>query len=395
MGKFRRASRKAGKIRLAIDGPSGSGKTHSALLIASGLIKHEFQPGKVDEDGQPLPSIALIDTEKSSSELEVGKPGIPAFLHANLEAPYSPQRYIEAIRDAGREVGPDGVVIVDSVSHAWFAEGGELEMVDKASKGLKGNTWAAWRDVTPEHNALVDAILQCPAHIFCTLRTKSQWETTKVDGRTVIRKVGTKPIQRDGLEYEFTVVMEMVIDGHVANTINGKDRTSLFDGKYFVPDAGHGTMLRDWLSGALDPNAESTKMLADITERLRGAVSRAHLKELWIDTASDRARLNSHDAPRLQAAVKAINDGLGDDTPTAEEAPASSPPAAPAPTATREPDPDPGEADASQVETPAPSGESSSVPDEAPPADPPPAETAPEPEAAAGGDGDDNFSCFD
>jgi len=365
MSMFRKATRKAGKIRMAIDGPSGCGKSHSSLLMAAGLC---------GPDGQ----IVVIDTERSSSELEVGKPGIPEFLHANLEAPFSPKRYVSLIVEAGKEAGDGGVVIVDSLSHAWFAEGGALDMKDNAARGMKGNTWAAWRDVTPAHNALVDAILQCPCHVIATVRTKTEYEVTKDGGKTKVNKVGSKPIQRDGLEYEFTVVLDMSIEGHIATS--SKDRTSIFDGTFFKPERKHGEALRDWLSGAADPNEESAKLRAELEEKLRGAISTAHLVEIWGKMESDIARLNGHDTPRLQAVAKELQTALRvDDAPTTVTPQPTT--AEPARAATREPDQKPVQTSAPQQEAPAPSGGDQGSPPQDPPTDIPPAD-------------DDDFNMF-
>ncbi len=119
------------------------------------------------------------------------------------------------------------VIIINSLSHAWSGSGGVLDMHDMAAKGQKAaNSWAAWREVTPEHNALVDAILQAPCHIICTMRTKTAWEAVESgNGKKAPQKIGLKPEQREGMEYEFTLVLDLALDGHIATA--GKDRTSL------------------------------------------------------------------------------------------------------------------------------------------------------------------------
>jgi hypothetical protein len=256
MSLFQKAERKKAKLRLGLDGPSGSGKTHSALLIASGLVSG---------------NIFLIDTERDSATLEIGKPGIPEFLHAPLYPPYTPARYQEYIREAINE-GAE-LIIIDSLSHAWSGNGGVLDMHDKAAKAQRsGNSWAAWREVTPEHNALVDTILNTPCHIICTMRTKTAWEVTENDkGKKVPQKIGLKPEQREGMEYEFTSVLDLSLEGHIATS--SKDRTSLFDGRHFVPNADTGKELIEWLNAGRDPLEiskelfEQLKQAADEIER--------------------------------------------------------------------------------------------------------------------------------
>jgi len=52
------------------------------------------------------------------------------------------------------------------------------------------------------------------------------------------------PIQRDGMEYEFTVFIDLD-QQHTATAT--KDRTTLFDGQYFVPTIETGRTLLAWL----------------------------------------------------------------------------------------------------------------------------------------------------
>ncbi|MBM9531343.1 AAA family ATPase [Desulfoprunum benzoelyticum] len=254
MAIFQKAVRSKAKIRLSIDGPSGSGKTHSALLLAGGLA----------ESGK----IFLIDTERDSATLETGKPGIPEFFHAPLAQPFTPARYREYINAAAGE-GAE-VIIIDSLSHAWAGSGGVLDMHDLATKAQRsGNSWAAWREVTPEHNALVDAILQCPCHIICTMRTKTVWEVVEgANGKKAPQKIGLKPEQREGMEYEFTVVLDLSLESHIATA--SKDRTSLFDGRHFVPTVDTGKELRDWLESGQDPEEISKGLLASLKAEASG-----------------------------------------------------------------------------------------------------------------------------
>ena len=226
MGLFKQAGRQVAKLRLALSGPSGSGKTYSALLIASGIV--------------PLNKVAVIDTENGSANLYAN---LGTYSVLTLHPPYTPKKYIEAIRAAEQE-GFE-LVIIDSLSHAWNGEGGLLEQKDKATDAkYKGNGWAAWREVTPEYNKLIETMLNSPCHIIATMRAKTEYMQDDSNGRKRIVKVGAAPIQRDGIEYEFTVVFDLSID-HVA-TVN-KDRTRLFDGQYFVPTPDVGKTLKQWL----------------------------------------------------------------------------------------------------------------------------------------------------
>ncbi len=241
---FRKAERKKAKLRLGILGPAGSGKTYSALLIAQGL------GGKV----------ALLDTEHGSGELYSQMTDYDV---ATLTPPFTPQRYIEVIREA--EKAGYNVLIIDSLSHAWQGEGGVLDMHDKASLATR-NSFTAWREVTPHHNALVDAILQSPIHIIATMRTKTAYEVTSENGKTKVAKVGLAPVQREGMEYEFTIVFDLSFDGHVATAT--KDRTSLFDGRHFVPNVETGKELLDWLESGVDTQNISEDIKDSLLERI-------------------------------------------------------------------------------------------------------------------------------
>ncbi len=226
MRLFKQAVRQVAKLRLALSGPSGSGKTYSALLIASGIV--------------PMEKVAVVDTENGSANLYAN---LGTYSVLTLHPPYTPKKYIEAIHAAEQE-GFE-LVIIDSLSHAWNGEGGLLEQKDKATDAkYKGNGWAAWREVTPEYNKLIETMLNSSCHIIATMRSKTEYMQDDSNGRKRIVKVGAAPIQRDGIEYEFTVVFDLSID-HVA-TVN-KDRTRLFDGQYFVPTPDVGKTLKQWL----------------------------------------------------------------------------------------------------------------------------------------------------
>lgn len=226
---FRRAQRQKAKLRLALAGPAGSGKTYSALLIAFGL------GGRV----------ALVDTERGSGELysHLGEYDV-----CSLKAPFTPEKYIEAIR-AAEDAGYD-TVIIDSLSHAWAGPGGVLDIHGHLAQKC-GNSWAAWRLVTPRHNDLVDAMLLSGCHIIATLRSKMEHVQVEENGRTVVKKVGTNLVQRDGLEYEFTVLLDLD-QSHMAQA--SKDRTSLFDGQVFKPTPGTGQLLKEWLESGAGPD---------------------------------------------------------------------------------------------------------------------------------------------
>jgi len=251
---IRKAKRSATKLRLLLTGPSGSGKTWGALQIAKGL------------GGRTV----VIDTEEGSSDLY---DTLHDFDVIDLRPPFSPERYIEAIT-AAEEAGYE-VIIVDSVTHCWSGKGGCLELVDDIAKAnFRGNTWSAFSQVTPRWRAFVDAILRCKAHVICTGRSKT--ETAQVDdgGRKKVVKLGMKIEARDGLEYEFTVVLDLIHDGHYATV--SKDRTGLFAGdpKPITEDTGR--RLAEWLAGATpNPLTNSVKAVNPLVARVTEEIAKA------------------------------------------------------------------------------------------------------------------------
>jgi hypothetical protein len=244
---FRKAERKKAKLRLAIAGPSGSGKTYSALRIATGL-------------GGP---IALIDTERGSGDLYSD-----AFEYdiSPINDSFAPEEYIKRI-NAAEQTGYN-VLIIDSLSHAWAGVGGILDIKDHIAKSTRTqNDFAAWREATPKHNELVDTILKSSLHLIVTLRTKTGYEIAQDDkGKTRVQKLGLAFVQREGLEYEFTVVLDLSIDGHTATST--KDRTRLFDGKYFTPTEETGRQLLSWLTTGADPQAAAITEVTGILDSL-------------------------------------------------------------------------------------------------------------------------------
>ena len=241
---LQKATRKKAKIRLGVSGPSGCGKTFSALLIAYGICE--------DWD-----KIALIDSESGSGHLYADMGPYNVY---PLDPDYTPEKYIKAIHDC--ENAGMQVIIIDSASHEWSGKGGCIESNDLLAKTkYKGNTWSAWNETTPRHQSFIDSILQSKCHIITT--TRSKVDTIMTDDKKV-KKVGTKDIQREGFEYELTIMIELDKDGHFA--ITSKDRTSLFiDKPAFVPSVETGKLIRQWCDSGVDIEAE----LADGIQRIK------------------------------------------------------------------------------------------------------------------------------
>jgi len=255
--EIRKAERKKAKLRLGISAPSGAGKTYSALLMAFGM------GGKV----------GLIDTEHGSGDLyaHLGEYDI-----ISIEAPYTVSKYREAVK--AFEAAGYTTIIIDSLSHAWAGDGGLLDKQGKmADRGT--NSFAAWRTITPEHNALVDSMLQSPCHIIATMRSKQEYVLEMNDkGKQTPKKVGLAPVQREGMEYEFTVMLDVDMN-HIASA--SKDRTSLFDGQMFKIEQKTGETLLKWLDSGVTPAlSDSTK--ADFLLTINEAENEESLKSAYL-----------------------------------------------------------------------------------------------------------------
>lgn len=232
--QIRKAERKKAKLRLGISGLSGGGKTWSALEIAHGI------GGK----------IGMIDTESGRGELYAGSKSEHesdiAFQYdvIRLDAPFSPERYIEAMQTF-EKAGYD-ILIIDSLSHAWSGEGGVLSIVDKAG----GQFQNGWKVGTPKQNSLVDSIIQCKMHLIANMRSKTEYVTELNEkGKHAPRKIGLAPIQRDQIEYEFTVFMNMSPENIAHIT---KDNSKLYNQQFIKPCPAMGRKLMEWLNTGID-----------------------------------------------------------------------------------------------------------------------------------------------
>lgn len=186
-GIFKPATRRKAKVKIALVGPSGSGKTYTALRMARGLA---------GADGK----VAVLDTEHGAASLYADDFTFDV-VEMGGDRGYHPDRYVGVINEAAQ--AGYTVLVIDSLSHAWMGRGGILEIVDKASGQ---NRFGNWKEATPIHNRLMEAIISAPIHIIATMRAKAAYV---VDEKGKPRKVGTEPVQRDGVDYEFTVVGDL------------------------------------------------------------------------------------------------------------------------------------------------------------------------------------------
>lgn len=274
---FTPAAREGSYARIALAGPSGSGKTWTALTTARELS----------------PKVAVIDTERGSAKKYAGDDG---FAFDVLEMThFDPRDLVKALAAAG--AAGYGCVVVDSLSHFWMGSGGMLEQVDNAAKRSGGNGFGGWKEARPMERQMIEALLAYPGHVIVTMRTKTEWVVEENDrGKKVPRKIGTKPEQRDGIEYEFDLVGDMDLEHTL---IVSKSRIApLADAVVRRPDAEFGRQVLAWLGDA--PKAKSALDYRD--EALDKKATYESLLALWHETK----------AKRLDGA--AVIDGTGDTT---------------------------------------------------------------------------------
>ena len=181
-------------------------------------------------------------------------------MYQSLTAPYSPEKYIAYVQEAAAAVGPDGVIIVDSFSHAWDNEGGVLDIKNEIAKTQKnGNSFSAWDEAGKVQNNLINAVLSVNAHTIVTMRAKMAYAMeTDERGKTRPVKIGLAPVQRENAEYEFDIVMNIGRD-HTA--VTSKDTTFLdtFSG-VITPEIGK--QLHEWLDNGVEPERCGTIITA-------------------------------------------------------------------------------------------------------------------------------------
>jgi hypothetical protein len=259
--EIRKAERVKSKLRLGLAGPSGSGKTMSALKVAKGI-------------GGP---VCLIDTERGSGDLYAN---LYDYSVITLEPPFKPDVLIEAIHAA--EKAGFNVIIIDSLSHFWSDEGGILDQADKMQNSGK-NRFTLWADLTPQHRRLVNALLNSPKHIIGTMRSKQEYAMETDDkGKASVKKLGLAPVQREGMEYEFTVFFDISQDHYAKST---KDRTNMFRDEVFIMDEAIGQRLLKWLEeGKDDVNALKREIMGQLTRLdIPVPVEKAEAKEFITD----------------------------------------------------------------------------------------------------------------
>lgn len=217
---FQKAKREKIWVKALLAGPSGSGKSYTALRLATGMARKAGS------------RIAVVDTENGRIRYYANEFD---FDDMQLEEPYSPEKYIEAIDmavDAGYKV-----LIIDGTSNEWA-------YCNDVHDKMPGNSYTNWAKITPRHNAFMEKILQSPIHVIATVRGKDTYILEDKNGKQVPKKAGVGYQARTDTEYNYTVTFNLAQDSHVADAT--KDNTHMFEGRYEVLTEKDGERLYAW-----------------------------------------------------------------------------------------------------------------------------------------------------
>ena len=274
---FKKAKREQIWAKVLLNSPSGGGKTYSALRLATGIAR---------KCGS---RVAAIDTENGRIRYYANEFD---FDDMQLEEPYSPEKYMEAIDEAVK--AGYKVLVIDSTSHEWnFC----LDLVNN----MPGtNSYTKWKSVTPRHNAFQEKILQAPIHIIATVRGKDEYVLEDSNGKKIPKKVGLGYTQRDGAEFNYTVTLNLDQSTHRFSAT--KDNTHLFEDRYDVLTEADGEAIYEWANGGEAPAPKPQPTTAPATAKAEDIPS----KILAIDAKVKQLQNQGVAKEDLVAAIKNV-----------------------------------------------------------------------------------------
>lgn len=262
---IRKAVREGARLVVGISGISGSGKTYTALQLAHGLANYNAD------------KVGFLDTENRRGSLYADELGEGhRFWIGDLYAPFSPQRYIDAILEF-QKLGVE-VLVIDSITHEWEGAGGCEEIATAGNPRLPD-----WRKAKGEHKRFMNALLQSNMHIVACIRAREKVAVTKVDGKTVVEQLGVLPVCEKNFMFEMTASLMMWGEGKAQQVMKcPNDLMPILGRQNGYITAADGAALRAWVDGAaqLDNGVEhAINTLRTITEQ-----GMAALQQAWKDT---------------------------------------------------------------------------------------------------------------
>ena len=252
--------RSGARLVIGLSGISGGGKTRTALELAYGLANFDAK------------KVGFLDTENRRGRLyadclknERGE--VQRFMIADLEPPFSPQRYTDAIFE-WQKFGVE-VLVIDSYSHLWEGTGGCEEIAEAAGTPRNPD----WKPAKREHKRFMNAMLQSNMHIIVCLRAREKVKYHKGAGGKVerVEALGVLPICEKSFMFDLTASLMLWNEGKAQQRVKvpGELLSMLGRAEGYIT-AQDGKAIRDWVdSGAqLDPEVEHARnTLRTITEQ--------------------------------------------------------------------------------------------------------------------------------
>lgn len=262
---IRKAQREGARLVVGISGISGSGKTFTALQLAYGLANYDAS------------KIGFLDTENRrgslyADALKDAQGNVQQFWIGDLDAPFSPQRYIDAILEF-QKLGVE-VLVIDSVTHEWEGAGGCEEIATAGNPRLPD-----WRRAKSEHKRFMNAMLQSNMHIVACIRAREKVAVSKVEGKTVVEPLGVLPVCEKNFMFEMTASLMMWSEGKAQQVLKcpAELRSILGRERDYITSAD-GKALREWVDGGtrVDPAIEHARnTLRTTTEQGMSALQAA------------------------------------------------------------------------------------------------------------------------
>lgn len=274
---FQKAKKEQIWAKILLNAPSGGGKTYSALRLATGIAKGCNS------------RIAAIDTENGRIKYYADEFD---FDDMQLSEPYSPEKYIDAINEAVKSGYK--VLVIDSLSHEWSF------CLDLVNNMPGSNSYTKWKTVTPRHDAFKEKILQSPIYIIATVRGKDEYVLEETNGKKVPKKVGLGYSQRDGLEFDYTITLNLDQNTHRFSAT--KDNTHLFEDRYDVLTEEDGEAIYRWANSGETPAPRSkaeTTTTSEPIETLPDLISQ-------IDAKAKNMQKAGVDKAAISDAVKSV-----------------------------------------------------------------------------------------
>lgn len=289
---IRKAERAGSKVVIGIAGISGSGKTYTALKIARGMVDH---PGE----------IGFLDTENRRGSLYADILDAP-FLIGDLYAPFSPERYSQAIKEF-QDAGVN-VLVIDSISHEWEGDGGCIDIANAPL--LRGKKMADWKNAKSEHKKFMRTLLQSDMHVICCIRAA---EKTDFSNPREPKSLGIQPTCEKNFMFEMTTSMMMYSEGSQQQFLKVPEalRQAFGNGQSYIGEST-GQQIIQWVNSGAQINHELESWKNKMQLATENGVD--HLKDEWRKMPNDILKLMKDLFPSYEASAQAFDVAMVSDS---------------------------------------------------------------------------------